>query len=129
MWLIISDEEKTLDLYKINRHLSQSVAKKVVLKLEVCSQPTNPSRRVGSVFRGWWVGLGYEFFFNSRSSWVQVITITTGLTRTDLPIYLKFKLYIFNIILQIYFIINNFFKTFFYPIRLFLYKTQLLYKS
>ena len=51
----------------MTNNFSRSVAKKVVvLELEVRSQPTNPTCQVGSVFRGWWVGLGYEFFFNSR---------------------------------------------------------------
>ena len=31
------------------------------------TQP-NPTCRLGSVFRGWWVGLGYANFFNSGSS-------------------------------------------------------------
>ena len=47
-------------------------------QLEVCRKPTNPpnltrpnpTRRVGSVFKAWWVELGYKFFFNSGSGWV-----------------------------------------------------------
>ena len=46
--------------------------------LGLCSQPTdppkltrsNPTCRVGSVFRAWWVGLDYKIFFDSGSSWV-----------------------------------------------------------
>ena len=33
----------------------------------------NPARQVGSVFRAWWVGLGYKFFFDSGSGWVRII--------------------------------------------------------
>ena len=44
----------------------------------MCSQPTNlrkltrsnPTFRVGLVFIGWWVGLGYANFFNSGLGWV-----------------------------------------------------------
>jgi len=60
-------------------------------------------------------GLGYvmNFFKNSGSSWVRAIK-QTHLTRPDPSTYLK-----------IYYIINNFFILNFFPIRLFLYKTQL----
>ena len=65
--------------------------------------PTQPNstRRVGSVFRGWWVGLAYANFFNSGLGWVWVITIT-NLPNSTWPTYI-FKIYI------IYIIINNFF--------------------
>ena len=79
----------------------------------MCSQPTNSPKstrpnptwpnstsRVGSVFRGWWVGLGYANFFNNGSGWVWVITITNFSNPTR-PTYI-FKIYI------IYIIINNF---------------------
>ena len=44
----------------------------------VCNQPTdlpkltrsNPTCQVGSVFRAWWVGLGYKFFLDSGLGWV-----------------------------------------------------------
>ena len=63
--------------------------------LGVCSQPTDPPKptrpnltyRDGSVFRAWWVGLGYNIFFDSGSSWVWLIRFQTGL---DPPIYLKY---------------------------------------
>ena len=94
--------------------------------LGMCSQPakTNTTCWVGSVFKNWWIRLGYEIFFNCESGWVWVITITTHLSWLDPPIYLNFKLYIFNIYLQIYFIINNFLFNFF-SYSTFLYKTQL----
>ena len=71
----------------------------------VCRKPTNPSnptwvnptRQVGSVFKAWWVGLGYKYFFNSGSGWVWVIKLQTCQTRPDPPIfniYLKYIIYL-----------------------------------
>ena len=68
-------------------------------------------------FRGEWVRLGYEFFFfffYSGLGWVWVLTITTSLAQPDPPIYLKFKKYIFNIYLKLYYIINKFFYLIFF---------------
>ena len=58
------------------------------------TQP-NLTHWVGLVFRAWWVGLGYKFFFNSGSGWVWVIK-----SKPDPPIY---------IYIYIYYIINKFF--------------------
>ena len=46
---------------------------------------TNPTRRVGSFFRAWRVGLGYKIFLDNGSDWVQVIKFQT---QPDPPIYL-----------------------------------------
>ena len=73
----------------------------------VCRKPTNPSnptwfnptRQVGSVFKAWWVGLGYKYFFNSGSGWVWVIKLQTCQTLPDPPI---FNIYLEYIIYLIY---------------------------
>ena len=39
-------------------------------KVGVCRKPIDPTRRVGSVFKTWWVGLGYKIFLYNRSGWV-----------------------------------------------------------
>ena len=94
-----------------NTKISQKKKKKKKLPtLGVCSQPTdppkptwpNPTCWAGSVFRAWWVGLGYKIFFDSRSGWVWVLKFQTRQTRPDPSIYL---IYIF----KKYYIINNFF--------------------
>ena len=55
-----------------------------------------PTRQAESVFKAWWVGLGYKIFFDSESGWVCVIKFQTRQTQPDPPIYLI--LYIKNII-------------------------------
>ena len=61
----------------------------------------NPTRRVGSVFRAWWDGLGYKIFFDSGSGWVRVIKFQI---RPDSPIYLTYiYIYIYNILYNSYF--------------------------
>ena len=82
-------------------------------------QPTksNLTRRVGSVFRAWWVGLGYKIFFYSGLDWVWVIKLQTRQTRPDPPIfniYLKYIIYLIiffknQLYLNIYYILNNLF--------------------
>ena len=47
----------------------------------------NPTRRVKSVFRTSWVGLGYKIFFDSGLGWVWVIKLQT---QSNPPIYLKY---------------------------------------
>ena len=62
----------------------------------VYSQPVNPSKltwpnpthRVGSVFRPWWVGLCYKKNFDSKLGWVWVIKFQTRQTQPNPPIYL-----------------------------------------
>ena len=87
------------------------------------SEPTNPPKptqpnstcRVGLVLGV--SGLGWVmkiFFFYSGMGWVWVLTITTSLAQPDPPIYLKFKKYIFNIYLKLYYIINKFFYLIFF---------------
>ena len=39
-------------------------------KVGVCRKPIDPTRRVGSVFKTWWVGLGYKIFLYNGSGWV-----------------------------------------------------------
>ena len=51
---------------------------------------------VGLVFRGWWVELDYEIFFNSGLGWDRVITITNPPNPTRPTYIFKFKLYIFK---------------------------------
>ena len=54
----------------------------------------DPTHRVGSVFKAWWVGLGYQKNYYSGSGWVWVIKLQT---RPDPPIfniYLKYILYL-----------------------------------
>ena len=93
--------------------------------LGVCRKPTdspnpiqsNPTRWVGSVFKAWWVGLGYKKNFYSRSGWVWVIKLQTRQTWPDLPIfnmYLKYIIYLIIFFLKsavghlyIYIIFNN----------------------
>ena len=73
--------------------------------LGVCRKPTdppnliqpNPTHRVKSVFKAWWVGLGYKKIFYAESSWVWVIKLQTRKTQLDPPIF------------NIYFIFNNYF--------------------
>ena len=76
-----------------------------LLSLGVCRKPTNspnptqpnPTRQVGSVFKAWWVGLGYKIFFYSGSGWVWIIKLQTRQTRPDPPIfniYLKYIIYL-----------------------------------
>ena len=80
-------------------------------QLGVCRKPTDPpnptqpntTRRVGSVFKAWRVGLGYKNFFYSGLGWVWVIKFQTRQTQPNPPIYL---IYIF----KIYYIINKIFK-------------------
>ena len=70
-------------------------------RLRVCRKPIdlpnptqpNSTRRVGLVFKAWWVGLGYKKIFYSGSGWVWVIKLQTRQTRPDSPIfniYLKY---------------------------------------
>ena len=73
--------------------------------LGVCRKPIDPpnpirpntTHRVGSIFRAWWVGLGYKKKFYSGSGWVWVIKLQTRQTRPDPPIfniYLKYIIYL-----------------------------------
>ena len=66
-------------------------------QLGVCRKPTdlpnptqpNTTRRVGSVFKAWWVGLSYKNFFYSGLGWVWVIKLQTRQTQPDPPIFNK----------------------------------------
>ena len=71
----------------------------------VYKKPTNspnptrpePTRRIGSVFRAWWVGLGYKIFFDRGLGSVWVIKLQTCQTWPDPPIfniYLKYIIYL-----------------------------------
>ena len=63
------------------------------LLIGVCRKPTDPSnliqpnstRRVGSVFKVWQVGLDYKKNFYSGSGWVWVIKLQTRQTRPTHP--------------------------------------------
>ena len=74
-------------------------------KVGVCRKPTDPpnltqpdlTRRIGSVFKAWWVGLGYKNFFYGGSGWVWVIKLQTRQIQPEPPIfniYLKYILYL-----------------------------------
>ena len=57
----------------------------------------DPTHRVGSVFKAWWVGLGYQKNYYRGSGWVWVIKLQTRQTRPNPPIfniYLKYILYL-----------------------------------
>ena len=63
------------------------------IESRVCSQPTDPlkptqsnsTRRVGLVFRAWWVELDYKIFFDSGLGRVWVIKFQTHQTRQTRP--------------------------------------------
>ena len=58
-----------------------------------CRKPTdplnltqpNPTCWVESVFKAWWVGMGYKKNFYSGSGWVLVIKLQTRQTRPNPP--------------------------------------------
>ena len=109
---------------RISGRLGTKLGQKKRCTIGMCRKPTDPSNpiqpssicRVGSVFRVWWVGLGYKFFFYSRLGWVWVIKLQIRQTRPDLPIfniYLKYIMYLIiflnQLYLNIYYIFNNLF--------------------
>ena len=73
-------------------------------RLGVCRKPTdspNPTQPkpiclVGSVFKAWWIRLGYKFFIYSGLGWVWVIKLQTRQTRPDPPIFNIYFKYILN---------------------------------
>ena len=75
-------------------------------RIEVCKKPidlpnptqSNPTRRVGSVFKAWWVGLGYKNFFYNGLGWVWVIKLQTRQTRLDPPTH-PYLIYIIYLII------------------------------
>ena len=89
----ISAKESIKSSFILIFTLKRSAHPMLKIYLGVCIQSTNlpkptrinPTHRVGSVFRGWWVGLWK--YFNSGSGWMQVITITNPLNPTQ-PTYI-----------------------------------------
>ena len=90
---------------RISGRLGTKLGQNKRCTIGVCRKPIDPLNltqpspicRVGSVFRAWWVGLGYKNFFYSGSGWVWVIKLQTYQTRPDpsiFNIYLKYIIYL-----------------------------------
>ena len=110
-------------------HLTTTTILPSWLPLGVCRKPTDPPnpiqpnliRQVGSVFKAWWVGLGYKKKFYSESGWVWVIKLQTRQTRPDPPIFNIYLKYIIYLIIFFKLVVGHFYIYIYIFIYLFIY--------